>query len=228
VLVGYECIRCLFLTSLSPGTSGRRQRGCRLPAGREVNHSLAAGRLRVFRNLLSRREKRDWFRGALRLIRDRAKGLGPVQPREQQSRRPEHLESIDRTRWIGGTHCRRQDQMRVHVRMRGQKERRIKPHVQVLWTEAGRVDRDRFLVAALFQRRAGGGDPRRASIDGCHRGRHATSESAVFGGRARLPWNVLPRPRGLIAARSEIRGRGMRRRVHALRRHPQWREEFAG
>lgn len=191
VLVGYECIRCLFLTSLSPGTLGRRQRGCRLPAGREVNHSLAAGRLRVFRNLLSRREKQDWFRGARRLIRDRAKGLGPVQPRERQSRRPEHLESIDRTRWIGGTHCRRQDQMRVHVRIRGREERRIEPHIRVLRTAAGRVERDPFLVAVLVQRRVGGGDSRRA-----------TSRFAVFGGRARLPRNILPRPCGLVAARS--------------------------
>jgi hypothetical protein len=226
--VGCECIRCLFLASLSPGTSGRRRHACRVPAGREVNHSLAAGRLRLFRNLLSPREKRDWFRGARRLIRDRAKGLGLVQPRERESRRPEHLESIERTRWIGGIHRRRQDQMRVHVRMRSRTERRIEPRVRVLWAEAGCVERDWFLVAVLFQRRAGGGDSRRASIDGCHRGRRATSEFAVFGERARLPRNILPRPRGPIAARSEIRGRGMRRRVHALRRHPQWREEFAG
>jgi hypothetical protein len=124
-------------------------------AGREVNHSLAPGRLQVFRNLLSRREKRDWFRGARRLIRDRAKRLGLVLPSQPQSRRPEHLESIDRTRWSGGTHRHRQDRMRVHVRMRSRKERRMKPRVQVLWTEAGRADRDPLLVAALFQRRVG-------------------------------------------------------------------------
>lgn len=150
-----------------------------MPAGREVNHSLAAGRLQVFRNLPSRREKRDWFRGARRLIRDRAKGLGPVQPRERQFRRPEHLESIDRTRWIGGIHRRRQDRMRVHVRMRSQKERRIKPHVQVLRTEAGRADRDQFLVAALFRRR-------RQSAGGCQRLKpdpeNARQGSRLFGG----------------------------------------------
>jgi hypothetical protein len=43
--------------------------------------------------------------------------------------------------------------MRVHVRMRGQIERQIKPHVEVLRTEAGRADRDQFLMAMFFRRR---------------------------------------------------------------------------